>query len=152
MLFSVQCNDKMNITCNVNGETCVNGKCRCGGMASSCEGRISGSYCDVTSSICKCTNGLDTCKKEEGGDVCDVDSNSCKCGTGPTCIDMTAPYCNSSSKEEDSKCTCSSTVDACTGENVDRCFEGSCRCGDTKTVCGGNAPKCIKGSCGMYVI
>ena len=42
------------IVCNVPGEACENGICKCG-SARSCEGSLSGSFCDVANSKCKCS-------------------------------------------------------------------------------------------------
>ena len=146
--FLVECNDNRNMTCKVANETCDMGKCKCGNMSQSCEGQRSGSYCDAANDKCKCTKDLDSCKEDKGGDFCDVASNSCKCGPDePYCSDIKAPYCNKTLEDDGNKCTCSPTVDACNGEDIDSCFEGACSCGNKGSPCEADK-KCIKGKCG----
>ena len=40
----------------------------------------------------------------------------------------------------------------CTGNNVDRCFQGSCSCGETSMGCEGMTPRCEHGICREYFL
>ena len=40
----------------------------------------------------------------------------------------------------------------CTGNNVDRCFQGSCSCGETSMGCEGMTPRCEHGICREYFV
>ena len=46
--------------CSNPGEHCHSGKCMCG-TELSCEGKLTGSYCDAQSSTCKCAPNVDSC-------------------------------------------------------------------------------------------
>ena len=82
--------------CSISGETCIKGICMCG-SASSCEGKVSGSFCDASKGECRCSATLPSCAGNLKGSYCDVDQNVCKC---------------------------SNTVVACTGELL--CTDGEC--------------------------
>ena len=73
-----QCGGINNTTCNVVGESCIGGFCRCGRL-SSCEGRRSGSYCDPFRHECRCSESLESCSDPSIGTLCDSKDNSCKC-------------------------------------------------------------------------
>ena len=99
------------------GERCINGVCMCG-SSRSCEGLISGSYCDAMNSKCKCSKSVDACPFPE---TCDIEENVCKCGTGVSCAsNKSAGFCDSDA----SQCKCSRTKDAC--QHWQDCSDGKC--------------------------
>ena len=76
------------IVCNVPGETCENGICKCG-SARSCEGSLSGSFCDLANSKCKCSAKEDACKD---GLLCDPMDGKCKrCVGQSSCCTKDSP-------------------------------------------------------------
>ena len=69
------------IVCNVANETCVDGICKCGN-ACSCEGRITGSFCDSDNSKCKCSATEDACNGHLKCDTTDGKCHLCIGGSG----------------------------------------------------------------------
>ena len=62
-LFSDPCNE---VACNVAGEKCEGGVCKCG-SADSCEGKTTGAVCNAGSDVCECATGVTACS---GGQTC----------------------------------------------------------------------------------
>ena len=120
------------IVCNVPGEKCVNGQCKCG-SACSCEFNPAGRFCDSNNSICKCSATEDACKD----DLPECDPVLGKCAK------------------------CAGTDGCCTKDNQCDVGEGDChRDGDCKEglKCGvNNCAKCVMGAwtatgCGLWTI
>ena len=106
------CNEN---TCNIDGENCTDGICRCG-VAKTCEGNSSGSHCDAPNSVCKCSNYVDSCSPQE---ICN--GTLCKCGSSESCDGkITGSFCDA----DNSHCKCASDIDACP-EGVE-CKSGVC--------------------------
>ena len=89
----IPCSGPNSIDCNILGETCVNGFCKCG-SANSCEGRTTGSFCDAAISECRCSQTIASCSGLVSGSYCDEQQNICKCSDsvascseGLTCSD-----------------------------------------------------------------
>ena len=57
-------------SCIIDGELCIDGRCLCG-KEPTCEGKKTGSYCDVYSGKCKCSRHVEAC----------TDGNLCINGT-----------------------------------------------------------------------
>ena len=71
--------------CKVEGETCIDGVCRCGPI-SSCNARKTGAFCDPINGECRCSESLPLCPDPSRGNVCDSKDNVCKCSTSaPAC-------------------------------------------------------------------
>ena len=120
------------VVCNIPGETCQNGICKCG-SACSCEGSQTGSYCDAKNSICKCSEVEDACKD---GKVCDPVTGR-SIGQAGKCLKCLGGY------------------DCCTEDNLCDVHEGPCDSDkDCKhgLKCGiDNCPKCAEGeNCGHW--
>ena len=52
------------ITCDVAGEACDGGVCKCG-TGNSCKNRATGAFCDAANSVCKCSQAVDACTGSE---------------------------------------------------------------------------------------
>ena len=75
------------VVCDIPGEECKNGICKCGDACSCGEtGYLSGTsyfYCDPINSKCKCSETEDAC---EDGKICDKVARRClKCNGGDSC-------------------------------------------------------------------
>ena len=75
---NVPCSGVNKTSCNVEGESCIDGVCRCG-MLASCEGRKSGAYCDPFRGECRCSKNLPSCSDPSRGSLCDAKHDTCKC-------------------------------------------------------------------------
>ena len=107
------------IVCNVPGETCQDGVCKCG-TACSCEGRPTGSYCDADNSICKCSDTEDAC---EEGSLCDPSDKKCrKCIGGSSCC-TTDNKCDAMEGDCDKDEECKDGL-KCGTDNCAQCLEG----------------------------
>ena len=79
------CSGSDNTTCEVFGEHCEDGFCKCG-YEESCHGRMNGAYCESANSDCRCTRTLPSCSDLSKGDYCDTNNNVCRCSeTEPEC-------------------------------------------------------------------
>ena len=56
--------------CAVDGEVHDGNECKCGDSPS-CEGAVTGAFCDATNSVCKCAQDVDACPD---GQVCESDA------------------------------------------------------------------------------
>ena len=98
------------VPCSVDGEICIDGICKCG-IAGSCEGKMTGSYCDSSNSVCKCGPNVDACNGSTDtcirqkcskcgsldpcmipGETCQL--GVCKCGTAESCANkISGEFC-----------------------------------------------------------
>ena len=113
----------------ITGETCDSntGTCMCG-TAASCHESKQGKYCDAANNMCRCSSSLMACVGSETCEEVTLTSGlkemRCKCGNDDTCDGSAqAPYCDTTLSPN--KCRCSSTVDACTGQQT--CLGGKCQ-------------------------
>ena len=126
LIVDNSCNE---VHCAIMGEVCVGGVCKCG-CAASCEGQISGAYCDAANSVCKCSATLSSCT---GGETCDVASNVCKCGDGSSCAGhIIGQYCDVTNNV----CKCSPSIAACTSPEICDSTHGVCKCGSSHSCSG----------------
>ena len=145
------------VTCSNPGETCVEGKCKCG-TRDSCVGTTSGAYCDAENNQCKCSETVDSCSGTTDtctSGVCKCGSNvacsvsgelcssgSCKCGTASSCSGVASgAYCDAANNV----CKCSATLAACSG-TTDTCDSGTCKCGSA-SACSNSGETCQSGTC-----
>ena len=144
------------VFCNF-GETCTEGICKCGSIAT-CAGVTSGEYCDADNNVCKCSATVAACSDtsdtciagickcgtsdacSNAGETCS--SGSCKCGSASTCVGQASgSFCDAANNV----CKCSSTVAACSGTS-DTCTSGVCKCGSAD-ACSNSGELCTSGSC-----
>ena len=78
--IEILCGGDNSTSCNVTGESCIGGVCKCG-QANSCESRISGSYCDPIRGECRCSEKTESCSDPSRGTICDTINNSCNCSS-----------------------------------------------------------------------
>ena len=79
LIIDIPCGGVDFTTCSVEGESCIDGVCKCG-QADSCESRTSGSYCDPIIGECRCSEYLESCSDPSSGIFCETNGNvSCKC-------------------------------------------------------------------------
>ena len=78
--IEILCGGDNSTSCNVTGESCIGGVCKCG-QANSCESRISGSYCDPIRGECRCSENTESCSDPSRGTICDTINNSCNCSS-----------------------------------------------------------------------
>ena len=118
------------VSCNVPGETCVNGICKCGSSCS-CDNKRTGSYCDSANSQCKCGKDTDSCQK---GETC-VDGACIRCIGGDSCCTKDKP-CGLGEGDCDYDSDCKNDL-KCGKDNCKKCEKGT-DCGlfdDTDDCC-----------------
>ena len=54
-----------NITCEITGEKCDGGVCKCGESNNTCAGDKKVNYCDFEKSKCMCAKNVDACSQGE---------------------------------------------------------------------------------------
>lgn len=84
LCLEIQCQNTSD--CKVEGETCIEGVCKCGSM-SSCENRKTGDVCEPMNGECRCSETLSSCPDPSRGNICDSKNNSCRCS-------LSSPICN----------------------------------------------------------
>jgi hypothetical protein len=62
--FLVSSDPCADITCDVAGEACVGGVCKCG-TGESCDNPATGAFCDADNNVCKCAQAVDACTGDE---------------------------------------------------------------------------------------
>ena len=136
------------VVCNIPGETCVNGMCRCGALCS-CEGNPSGEFCDPIANQCKCSATVDC----EDNHLCDTTDGTCHlCVGGEDCC-TNDNQCDVGEGDCDSDSNCKEGL-KCGSDNCGKCEKGSTKdCGlwhywddccydPTKVICTGGDSCC----------